>query len=105
LALPSELLLRVDERAIFPLTGAGSVGYFWRLVVSGEAGVIEAATGPDHEPPMRPVREPHGGSVPQALFVRGCAPGRVTIRLELVRAGTGLRAPRESYAIVVTVVK
>jgi hypothetical protein len=105
LALPSELSLRVDERATFPLTGAGSVGYFWRLVVSGKAGVIEAATGSEHEPPLRPVREPHGGSVRQALFVRGCAPGRVTIRLELARLGTGVRAPREAYAMVVTVVK
>ena len=45
---------RVDVAALLRLTPP--------TVVSGEAGVIEAATGSDRVPPMRPVREPMGAA-------------------------------------------
>jgi hypothetical protein len=97
-AVPSELELHVGEREIIPLTSAGSVGYVWRLTVNGDAQAIEAATGPK-EP--RAPDAPPGGSVQQALFVSARAPGRATIRLELLRSDR--LPPRESHEIAVTV--
>jgi Chagasin family peptidase inhibitor I42 len=98
-AVPSELTLRVGERKSIPLTSAGSVGYGWRLTVTGDTQTIETSTGPEHP---RPPDAPPGGSLQQALFVTGLAPGRSTIRLELLRFGRP--PPRESHEIVVTVV-
>jgi hypothetical protein len=97
-AVPSELTLHVGEREIIPLTSAGAVGYGWRLTVSGDAQAIEAATGPER--PRAPDAPP-GGSLQQALFVSALAPGRATIRLELLRFDRP--PPRESHEIAVTV--
>jgi hypothetical protein len=98
-AVPSELTLHVGERETIPLTSAGSVGYGWQLSVTGDARTIEARTGPEH--PRAPDAPP-GGSLQQALFVSALAPGRSTIRLELLRFGRP--PPRELHEITVTVV-
>jgi len=98
LAVPSELILHVGERATFPLTSAGAAGYVWRLTVGGEAQTIAASTGPEHS---RTPDAPPAGSRQQALFVSGLAPGHSTIRLELLRFGRP--PPRESHDIAVTV--
>lgn len=97
-AVPSELTLHVGERETIPLTSAGAVGYGWRLTVTGDARTIEASTGPEH--PRAPDAPP-GGSLQQALFVSALAPGRSTIRLELLRFDRP--PPRESHEIAVTV--
>jgi predicted secreted protein len=98
-AVPFELRLHVGERETIPLTSAGSVGYVWRLTVTGGTSTIAASTGPERP---RPPDAPPGGSLQQALFVTALAPGRSTILLELLRFG---RPPaRESHEIVVTVV-
>ncbi len=102
MAVPNEIVLRVGGREIIPLTGAGSVGYFWRMAIGGDAAAIEASIGPLHPPPAQPQREPHGGSAAQALFVLGRAAGRATISLALLRAGKE-RSPRETHEIAVTV--
>ena len=98
LAVPTELTLRVGERVIIPLTSAGSVGYVWRLAVSGDSQAFEASTGP-----LRPRSPdaPPGGSLPQALVVSGRESGRGAIKLELIRFK--VRPPRESHDIDVTV--
>lgn len=99
LVVPTELTLRVGERVAIPLISAGSVGYVWRLAVSGDVQAIDARTGPEH--PRSPDAPP-GGSLPQALFVSGLGPGHSSIRLELVRVPG--RPSRESHDIAVTVV-
>ncbi len=99
MAVPTELALRVGERAVIPLTSAGSVGYVWLLTVSGEAPAIEASAGPEQQ---RPPDAPPGGSLRQALFVLGRAPGRAEIHLRLMRVPG--QPPRESHDIAVTVV-
>lgn len=99
LAVPSELVLHVGQQQTVPITSAGSVGYVWTLTVTGDAGAIKATTGPEH--PRRP-GAPAGGSLPQALFVSGVAPGHTVIRLELLRFGRP--PPRESHDIEVTVI-
>ena len=86
-----------------PLTGAGAVGYGWRLEVSGEVGAIRATTGPEHPPPPLAECELHGGSVPQALFIEALEPGRALLRLALERCGKPSPTPRESHEIVVIV--
>src|SRR5262249_34841697 len=96
LAVPSELTLHVGERETIPLTSAGSVGYVWRMTVTGDAGTVEASTGPEHP---RPPNAPRDGSLQQALFVLGLAPGHSTIRLELLRFGRP--PPRESHEIAI----
>lgn len=98
LALPAKITLHVGERKTFPLTSAGSVGYVWQLVVTGQTGTITASTGPEHP---RPPDAPPCGSLQQALFVKALAPGRSTIRLELLRFGRP--PPRESHDIEVIV--
>jgi hypothetical protein len=98
-AVPSELTLHVGEREIIPLTSAGAVGYGWRLSVTGDTQTIEASTGPEH--PRWPDAPP-GGSLQQALFVTGVAPGKSTVRLDLLRFGRP--PPRESHQIAVTVI-
>jgi hypothetical protein len=98
-AVPSELTLRVGEREVIPLTSAGSVGYIWRLSVTGDTQTIEASTGPVN--PRQPDAPP-GGSLQQALFVTGVAPGKSTICLDLLRFDRP--PPRESHQIAVTVV-
>ncbi len=99
LAAPTELTLHVGERKTIPLTSAGSVGYVWQLALTGDARSIKASTGPEHR---RPPNAPPGGSLQQALFVSALAPGRSTIRLELLRFGRP--PPRESHEIAVTVI-
>jgi hypothetical protein len=99
LAVPSELTLHIGERATIPLTSAGSVGYGWRLTVTGDTRTIESSTGPERP---RPSDAPSGGSLPQALFITALAVGRSTIQLELFRFDRP--PPRESHKIVVTVV-
>ncbi len=98
-AVPSELTLHIGERATIPLTSAGSVGYGWRLTVTGDRRTIDCSTGPEHP---RPPDAPPGGSLQQALFLTALAAGRSTIQLELLRFGRP--PPRESHKIVVTVV-
>lgn len=92
-------MLHVGERESIPLTSAGSVGYVWQLTVGGDAGTIDASTGPLQ--PGGPDLPP-GGSRRQALFVTALAPGRSTIRLQLLRFGRP--PPREAHEIAVTVV-
>jgi hypothetical protein len=98
LAVPTELTLHAGERVVIPLTGAGSVGYVWRLTVGGDTRAIDARTGPA-EP--RPSGAQVAGSLPQALFLLGRAPGRCDIQLRLVRVPG--QPPRESHDIVVRV--
>jgi hypothetical protein len=98
-AVPSELTLHMGERIIIPLTSAGSVGYVWRLSVTGDRQTIEADTGPEHP---QQSNAPPGGSLQQALFVTGVSPGKSVLRLDLLRFGRP--PPRESHQIAVTVI-
>jgi hypothetical protein len=96
LAVPTELALHVGHTAKIPLTGAGSVGYVWRVSVDGDA--VLAKIGPaDAQRPAGPAV----GSLPQALIIEGRSIGHATIMLRLVREPG--RPPREQHEIAVIV--
>jgi hypothetical protein len=103
LELPTKVVLRVGERARLPLTGAGSAGYFWQTGIFGDVSAVTATTGPEQPPPAVTRREPYGCSAAQALFIEAIEPGRVTIRLALIRGSTPPPPPRETHEIVVIV--
>jgi predicted secreted protein len=104
LDLPTKITLRVGDHISLPVTGAGTVGYFWRIEVSGDQEAVAATICPRDPPPtVEEPREPRGYSAPQALLLQAQKPGKATIKLKLMRAWTEPRPPREEHQLEVTV--
>lgn len=101
---PSEVTLRVGEELQYSLPGAGSVGYLWMSRVEGPEGVISFRFGPSAPPRLvEPGAIPEAGSVGQTLTLRGMAPGRVKLHIELRRPRDEARPPRLYHAFEVLV--
>ena len=105
LAPPAELTLRVDEERRVRLPGGGSAGYQWTSEIDGDPDAIEFHWEPWEPPPTIPPRAPVGGSLDQALVVRGRHQGQAHIRLRLVRLREPDQPPRADYLLTIRVEK
>jgi predicted secreted protein len=101
---PDQLSIGVGEERTFDLAGAGSAGYEWELVLSGDDRAVVASVRSSPPPLVQPGATPVGRSARKHLVLEGSRPGTATVELRLRRSFAPASSPLASHRIVVTVV-